>query len=78
MDSEWFNRYPRPINCIHDNVTEITGDEFQELLQSYKKADEMDTELLGTLDKVGESASIDGRDDKNTKNSGAAQLNTKG
>lgn len=34
-DSEWFNRYPRPVNCIHDNGTEFTGEEFQELLVSY-------------------------------------------
>ena len=35
VDSEWFNRYPRPIRCIHDNGTEFTGEEFQELLRSY-------------------------------------------
>lgn len=35
VDSEWFNRYPRPVNCIHDNGTEFTGEEFQELLLSY-------------------------------------------
>ena len=35
MDSEWLDRYPRPIRCIHDNGTEFTGEAFQELLRSY-------------------------------------------
>ena len=35
VDSEWFCRYPRPLICIHDNGTEFTGEEFQEMLDSY-------------------------------------------
>ena len=35
VDAEWFCRYPRPLKCIHDNRTEFTGEEFQELLRSY-------------------------------------------
>ena len=35
VDAEWFCRYPRPLNCIHDNGTEFTGEEFQEMLESY-------------------------------------------
>jgi hypothetical protein len=35
FDGEWLCRYPRPRRVIHDNGTEFTGSEFQELLQSY-------------------------------------------
>ena len=35
FDSEWIYRYPRPTTAIHDNGGEFTGNEFQELLQSY-------------------------------------------
>ena len=35
LDQVWFSRYPRPVNCIHDNGSEFVGFEFQELLQSY-------------------------------------------
>jgi RNase H-like domain found in reverse transcriptase/Reverse transcriptase (RNA-dependent DNA polymerase)/Integrase zinc binding domain/Retroviral aspartyl protease len=35
LDHEWLCRYPRPAECIHDNGSEFTGSEFQELLQSY-------------------------------------------
>jgi transposase InsO family protein len=35
FDHEWLSRYPRPMECIHDNGTEFIGFEFQELLQSY-------------------------------------------
>ena len=35
FDSEWLCRYPRPVTVIHDNGGEFTGNEFQELLQSY-------------------------------------------
>ena len=32
LDTQWLCRYPRPAYCIHDNGTEFTGKEFQELL----------------------------------------------
>jgi hypothetical protein len=35
FDSNWLCRYPRPKRVIHDNGTEFTGSEFQELLSSY-------------------------------------------
>ena len=35
VDSEWLCRYPIHITIIHDNGGESTGNEFQELLQSY-------------------------------------------
>ena len=35
VDAEWFCRYPCPLKRIHDNRTEFTGEEFQELLCSY-------------------------------------------
>ena len=35
LDTQWLCRYPLPAFCIHDNGTEFTGKEFQELLQSY-------------------------------------------
>ena len=35
LDRTWFCRYPRPLRCIHDNGKEFTGQEFQEMLQSY-------------------------------------------
>ncbi|GMF14430.1 unnamed protein product [Phytophthora fragariaefolia] len=35
FDREWLCRYPRPIQVIHDQGPEFTGDEFQELLRSY-------------------------------------------
>ena len=38
VDMTWFCRYPRPERCVHDNGTEFTGDGFQELLDSYGKA----------------------------------------
>ena len=31
----WFSRYPRPVECVHDNGSEFVGIEFQEMLQSY-------------------------------------------
>jgi len=35
FDSEWLCRYPRPAKVVFDNGTEFTGQEFQELLESY-------------------------------------------
>jgi hypothetical protein len=35
FDSEWLCRYPRPAQVVYDNGTEFTGQEFQELLESY-------------------------------------------
>jgi hypothetical protein len=35
FDSEWLCRYPRPAQVIYDNGPEFTGQEFQELLDSY-------------------------------------------
>ena len=35
LDRAWFSRYPRPVECIHNNRSEFVGIEFQEMLQSY-------------------------------------------
>jgi hypothetical protein len=35
LDSTWFCQYLRPMKCVHDQGTEFTDFEFQELLQSY-------------------------------------------
>jgi hypothetical protein len=35
FDQVWLCRYPRPVDCLHDNGTEFVSAEFQELLQSY-------------------------------------------
>ena len=35
FDQQWLSRYPRPLECIHDNGSEFVGFEFQELLDSY-------------------------------------------
>jgi transposase InsO family protein len=35
LDQVWLCRYPRPVDCLHDNGTEFVSAEFQELLQSY-------------------------------------------
>ena len=35
VDSEWFCRYPRPLECKYDNGGEFDGIEFSELLESY-------------------------------------------
>jgi hypothetical protein len=35
LDQVWLCRYPRPVDCLHDNGTEFISAEFQELLQSY-------------------------------------------
>ena len=35
VDDQWFNRYPRPTYCIHDNGGEFIGSGFGEMLQSY-------------------------------------------
>jgi hypothetical protein len=35
FDSEWLCRYPRPYRVVYDNGAEFTGQEFQELLESY-------------------------------------------
>jgi len=35
FDSEWLCRYPRPARVVYDNGAEFTGQEFQELLDSY-------------------------------------------
>ena len=35
LDRAWFSRYPRPVECVHDNGSEFVGIEFQEMLQSY-------------------------------------------
>ena len=35
FDQQWLSRYPRPLECVHDNGNEFMGIEFQELLQSY-------------------------------------------
>jgi hypothetical protein len=35
FDSEWLCRYPRPARVVYDNGTEFTGQEFQDLLDSY-------------------------------------------
>ena len=34
-DQIWLCRYPRPVDCLHDNGTEFVSAKFQELLQSY-------------------------------------------
>jgi transposase InsO family protein len=35
IDGEWLCCYPRPAKVVYDNGTEFTGEEFQELLESY-------------------------------------------
>jgi transposase InsO family protein len=35
LNQVWLCRYPRPVDCLHDNGTEFVSAEFQELLQSY-------------------------------------------
>jgi hypothetical protein len=35
LDQVWLSRYPRPVDCLHDNGTEFVSAKFQELLQSY-------------------------------------------
>ena len=35
MDDNWFNRYPRPLYCLHDNGGEFIGEGFVEMLKSY-------------------------------------------
>lgn len=35
FNQQWLSRYPRPLECVHDNGNEFMGIEFQELLQSY-------------------------------------------
>jgi hypothetical protein len=35
LDQVWLCRYPRLVDCLHDNGTEFVSAEFQELLQSY-------------------------------------------
>ena len=35
FDREWLCRYPQPREFVHDQGTEFTGAEFQELLSSY-------------------------------------------
>ena len=35
FDSEWLCCYPRPAQVIYDKGSEFTGQEFQELLESY-------------------------------------------
>jgi hypothetical protein len=35
----WLSRYPWPARCVHDNVGEFVGPEFQFLLQSCKIKD---------------------------------------
>ena len=35
VDLNWFSRYPRPLDCVHDNGKEFMGIEFQEMLLSY-------------------------------------------
>ena len=35
FDRVWLCRYPRPSRCYHDNGTEFTGAEFQEMLASF-------------------------------------------
>jgi hypothetical protein len=32
LDQVWLCRYPRPVDCLHDNGTEFVSAEFQELL----------------------------------------------
>ena len=32
FENEWLARYPRPLQCIHDNGTEFTGSDFQRIL----------------------------------------------
>jgi hypothetical protein len=36
LDQVWLCRYPRPVDCLHDNGTEFVSAKFQELLQSYR------------------------------------------
>ena len=35
FDRVWLCRYPRPARCYHDNGSEFTGAEFQEMLASF-------------------------------------------
>jgi hypothetical protein len=35
LDQVWLCRYPRSVDCLHDNGTEFVSTKFQELLQSY-------------------------------------------
>ena len=35
VDDYWFNRYPRPLYCLHDNGGEFIGEGFEEMLKSY-------------------------------------------
>ena len=35
FNQQWLSRYPRPLECVHDNGNEFMGIKFQELLLSY-------------------------------------------
>jgi transposase InsO family protein len=35
LNQVWLCRYPRPVDCLHDNGTQFVSAKFQELLQSY-------------------------------------------
>ena len=35
FENLWLSRYPRPIRCIHDRVTEFMGADFQLVLQCF-------------------------------------------
>jgi transposase InsO family protein len=43
FDYQWLSRFPRPLECIHDNGSEFISIEFQELLQSYGIASRVTT-----------------------------------
>ena len=33
LENEWLIRYPKPRKCIHDNVNEFIGSDFQQMLR---------------------------------------------
>ena len=35
VDDYWFNRYPRPLYCVHDNGGEFIGKVFEDMLTRY-------------------------------------------
>jgi transposase InsO family protein len=35
FNQQWLSRYPRPLECVHDNGNKFLGIKFQELLLSY-------------------------------------------
>ena len=39
LDEMWLTQFPRPVRCVHDNGTEFTGGQFQDMLKSHGTKD---------------------------------------